>query len=316
MEVSGINPDKITVIGALSACASIGSLNFGKHIDEYASQRGLRHDIFVATALIDMYSKCGSIHLAFQVFEDMPKRNEVTWNAMISALALHGQAYEALLLFERMLQESGAPLPNDVTFVGILSACVHAGLVDEGRRLYELMTSSFRLVPKIEHNSCMVDLFSRAGRVYEAWDFIEKMPQKPDEVLLGALLSACHKLKNVDVGERVIRLLLDMEPSNSGNYVVSSKIYANERRWDDSARLRVLMRESGVTKTPGCSWIEIGSLLLEFHAGDFSRECSQEIYQILKTLYAEMEMEEHEKDLLQAQEHGLVEVLLSDGDVF
>ncbi|CDP16005.1 unnamed protein product [Coffea canephora] len=291
MKAAGVDVDKITVIGVLSACASVGALDFGKSIYKYASQSGLTDDIYVGTALIDMFAKCGNLDLAFQVFGDMPIKNEVSWNAMISALAFHGQAQEALSLFERMLREGGSTsCPNDITFVGLLSACVHAGLVDEGCHLIDLMSSSFGLVPKIEHYSCMVDLFSRAGRVYEAWNLIEKMPEKPDEVLLGALLGACNKIKNVDVGERVMQLLLEMEPSNSGNYVIASKIYANQDRWVDSARIRLLMRQKGISKTPGCSWIEMDNKLLEFHAGE-TLHSAQKVYQVLNMLYKEMMME-------------------------
>ncbi|XVF34492.1 hypothetical protein REPUB_Repub18cG0063300 [Reevesia pubescens] len=147
--------------------------------------------------------------------------------------------------------------PNDVTFVVVLSACVHAGLVDEGWQYFDSMNSSYGLTLKIEHYSCIVDLLARAGQLYEAWDFIEKMLEKPDEIVLRALLGVCKKCKNVEVSERVIQLLLQMEPSNSGNYVISSKIYANTSRWDDSTKMRVLMRHKGVNKTLGCSWIEI-----------------------------------------------------------
>ncbi|KAL3531021.1 hypothetical protein ACH5RR_010343 [Cinchona calisaya] len=296
MKAAGVQADKITMIGVLSACASVGALDVGKCIYDYASQNGLKDDIYVGTALIDMFAKCGNLDHAFQVFESMPRKNEASWNAMISALAFHGRAQEALSLFERMSREGGTSCPNDITFVGLISACVHAGLVDEGCHLFDLMSSSFGLVPKIEHYSCMVDLFSRAGRVYEAWDLIEKMPEKPDEVLLGALLGACNKLKNVDIGERVIQLLLEMEPSNSGNYVISSKIYANENRWDDSARIRMLMREKGITKTPGCSWIEMDGRLLEFHAGEYLHS-AEEVYRVLNMLYEEKMMDGHTSDL-------------------
>ncbi|KAL7159274.1 hypothetical protein ABFS83_01G017100 [Erythranthe nasuta] len=290
MKETGPEPNEITLIAVLSACASIGALDLGKWIDEYASKRGLEHNIYVATALVDMYSKCGNLGYASRVFENTPRRNEVTWNTMISAHAFHGQAKEALSLFQRMLEENSSP-PDDVTFVGVLSACVHGGLVDEGRRFFNLMTSSFGLTPKVEHYSCMVDLLSRAGRVYEAWDFIQEMPQKPDEILLGALLGACHKQKNVDIGERVLKLLLEMEPSNSGNYIISSKIYADTKRWDDCARMRALMKEKGVTKTPGCSWIEMEGQIREFHAGDFIIEGAEEIHRVLDMMYEDMAME-------------------------
>ncbi|XP_050215835.1 pentatricopeptide repeat-containing protein At2g34400 [Mercurialis annua] len=280
MREAGINPDKITLVGVLSACASIGALDVGKWVETYASQRGFEKDVYVASALVDMFAKCGNLDNALKVFENMPHKNEVSWNAMISALAFHGRAQEALSLFRRMLTDSTAQ-PNDITFIGVLSACVHAGLVNEGRQFFDSMKSSFGLVPKIEHFSCMVDLLARTGLLYEAWDFIEKMPGKPDEIILGSLLGACQKYKNVDISERVIKLLLLMEPSNSGNYIISSKIYANSKRWEDSANMRVLMRQRGVTKIPGCSWVEFGAQVHEFHAGDMLHHDSVEIYQLL-----------------------------------
>ncbi|PIN24727.1 hypothetical protein CDL12_02550 [Handroanthus impetiginosus] len=291
MKKTGPEPNEITLIAVLSACASIGALDLGKWIDEYASRRGFQDNIYVATALVDMYSKCGNLEYASRVFKNMPQKNEVSWNTMISAHAFHGRAEEALALFQQMLEEKAAH-PDDITFIGVLSACVHAGLVDEGRRLFNSMSSSFGLTPKVEHYSCMVDLLSRAGRVYDAWDFIRKMPQKPDEILLGSLLGACQKLKNVDVGQRVMQLLLEMEPLNSGNYVISSKIYADMKRWGDCARMRVLMKQKGVTKTPGCSWVEMDGHLREFHAGDLLVEDAEEIHHVLDMLYEDTAMKD------------------------
>ncbi|CAH9118275.1 unnamed protein product [Cuscuta epithymum] len=288
MKEEEVHPNKITLVVVLSACASIGALDIGKWIDEYASRRGLRHDIYVGTSLIDMYAKCGSVSCAYKIFESMTKKNRVSWNAMISALAFHGRAFEALSLFDRMLAEGDVNLPDDITFVGVLSACVHAGLVDEGYQMFSLMRC-YGLAPKIEHYSCMVDLLCRAGRVEEAWVLIEKMPEKPDEVLLGAVLGACHKVKNEKIGERVMNLILHMEPSNSGNYIISSKIYARMKRWDESARMLKLMKEKGVTKTPGCSWIEIDSHVFEFLAGtSLHSQFAKEIYEVLQLQYEEM----------------------------
>ncbi|CAN1186091.1 Pentatricopeptide repeat-containing protein At2g34400 [Linum perenne] len=281
MRETGIDPNKITMVGVLSACASIGALELGKWIETHAKERNLHHDVYVASALIDMYAKCGSLDDSVRVFETMPCKNEVSWNSMISALAFNGRPQEALSLFWRMTREIGAPVPDEITFVAVLSACVHGGLVDEGRRLFEMMEPSFGVVPTIEHFSCMVDLLARAGHLHEAWEFIEKMPGKPDEIVLGALLAACRKKKNEDVSERVIKLLLEVEPSNSGNYVISSKIYADMSRWEESANVRVLMRERGVAKTPGCSWIELESQVHEFHAGDSLPDQSVHIYQLL-----------------------------------
>ncbi|KAL8217832.1 hypothetical protein R6Q57_021205, partial [Mikania cordata] len=266
MKDEGVNANNITLSGVLSACASVGALDVGRSIDAYASEKGLQQDIYVGSALINMYAKCGTVDHAYKVFDHMPLKNKVTWNAMISALAFNGRPNEALSLFYQMSeQEKDAVIPDDVTFVGVLSACVHGGMVDEGRKLFDSMSSYFSLVPKIEHYSCMVDLLSRAGLVYEAWDFIQKMPEKPDEIALGALLGACHKTRNLDVCERVMTLLLEIEPRNSGNYIISSQIYANSNKWDDCAKIRSLMRQNGVTKVPGFSWIEIDARLHEFH---------------------------------------------------
>ncbi|KAG6753301.1 hypothetical protein POTOM_043353 [Populus tomentosa] len=281
MREAGPHPDRVTMIEVLSACSTIGALDLGKWVETHASEKDLQHDVYVASALIDMYAKCGSLDDALRVFESMPHKNEVSWNAMISALAFHGKAQEALSLFRHMSKDNGTVQPNDITFVGVLSACVHAGLVDEGRQLFESMNLSFGLVPKVEHYSCMVDLCARAGLLDEAWDLIKKMPGKPDEIVLGSLLGACQRRRNADVGERVIQLFLEMELSNSGNYVISSKIYANMRKWGDSAKMRVLMRQCGVSKTPGCSWIDIGAHVHEFHAGESLHHHSVNIYQLL-----------------------------------
>ncbi|KAL2317194.1 hypothetical protein Fmac_031070 [Flemingia macrophylla] len=291
MKEDDVTANKVTLTAVLSACATIGALDLGKQIDEYATQRGFQHDIFVATALIDMYAKCGSLDSAQRIFKEMPQKNEASWNAMISALASHGKAKEALSLFQCMSNEGGGARPNDITFVGLLSACVHAGLVAEGYRLFDMMSTLFGLVPKIEHYSCMVDLLARAGLLYEAWDLIEKMPEKPDKVTLGALLGACRRKKNVDIGERVMQLILEVDPSNSGNYIISSKIYANLNMWEDSAKMRLLMRQKGITKTPGCSWIEVENHLHEFHAGDALCLDTVDIRNVIDLLYEELKKE-------------------------
>ncbi|CAH2059428.1 unnamed protein product, partial [Thlaspi arvense] len=286
MEENRVSPDSVTFSTVLSACGSVGALELGKRIETYASETGLQHNIYVATGLVDMYGKCGSIEEAFRVFEAMPVKNEATWNAMISAYAHHGHAEEALMLFDRM----SVP-PSDVTFVGVLSACVHAGLVDQGRRYFREMSSSFGLVPKIEHYTNMIDLLSRAGQLNEAWEFMERFPGKPDEVMLGAILGACQKRKDVVIGEKAMRMLMEMEEAkNAGNYVISSKVFADMKMWDECAKMRALMRERGVVKTPGCSWIEINGELMEFYL-----QCgSEDSGSMLGLLVEEMKRERYD----------------------
>ncbi|KAF8110202.1 hypothetical protein N665_0086s0041 [Sinapis alba] len=273
MEDLKVSPDAVTLSTVLSACGSVGALELGKRIELYALETGLQHNIYVATGLVDMYGKCGSIEEALRVFEAMPVKNEATWNAMISTYAHHGHAQEALLLFDQM----SVP-PSDVTFVGVLSACVHAGLVDQGRRYFNEMSSSFGLVPKIEHYTNVIDLLSRAGMLNEAWEFMEKFPGKPDEIMLGAILGACQKRKDVVVGEKAMRMLMEMEEAknNAGNYVISSKVYADMKMWDECAKVRALMRDRGVVKTPGCSWIEMDGEMMEFNAGSDCLQCGRE----------------------------------------
>ncbi|CAG7874626.1 unnamed protein product [Brassica rapa] len=274
MEDSRVSPDAVTLSTVLSACGSVGALELGKRIESYALETGLQHNIYVATGLVDMYGKCGGIEDALRVFESMPVKNEATWNAMISTYAHHGHAKEALLLFDQM----SVP-PSDVTFVGVLSACVHAGLVDQGRRYFHEMSSSFGLVPKIEHYTNVIDLLARAGMLNEAWEFMEKFPGKPDEIMLGAVLGACQKRKDVVVGGKAMKMLMEMEMEevkNAGNYVISSKVYADMKMWDECAEMRALMRDRGVVKTPGCSWIEMDGEMMEFNAGSDVLQCGRE----------------------------------------
>ncbi|OEL19667.1 Pentatricopeptide repeat-containing protein [Dichanthelium oligosanthes] len=290
MREVGVRPDKITLVGVLSSCAAVGALELGAELDRYASKRGLYNNVYVGTALVDMYAKCGDLDKAIQVFGNMPCKNEASWNALICGFAFNGRGHDAIQQFELMRNVIELK-PDDITFIGVLSACVHTGLLEYGRRLFNSLTPVFRIIPKIEHYSCMVDLLSRAGHLEEAWDFAEKIPGKADAVMLGALLAACRKCKNVEVGERVINRIIELEPSNSWNYVVSSKIYATSDRMDESARMIGLMRERGVSKTPGCSWVEVSGKVLEFYASDEPQHGEEDMYKLMDILVDEMRLE-------------------------
>ncbi|RLN03930.1 pentatricopeptide repeat-containing protein [Panicum miliaceum] len=296
MREVGMRPDKITLVGVLTSCAAVGALELGAELDRYSSIRGLYSNVYVGTALVDMYAKCGDLDKAIQVFGSMPCKNEASWNALICGFAFNGRGLDAIQQFELMINEIGLQ-PDDITFIGVLSACVHAGLLEYGRRLFNSLTPVFKIIPKIEHYSCIVDLLARAGHLEEAWDFAEKIPGKADAVMLGALLSACRKCRNVEVGERVINRIMELEPSNSWNYVVSSKIYATSDRMDDSAKMIGLMRERGVSKTPGCSWVEVKGKVLEFYASTELQHGAEDMYQLMAILVDEMRREGYAPNL-------------------
>ncbi|XP_078151058.1 pentatricopeptide repeat (PPR-like) superfamily protein [Carex rostrata] len=289
MRECNVNPNNITLVGVLSACASVGALDLGRQLDTYAFNNGLYDNVFVGTALIDMYGKCGHLDGAIQVFDKMLRKNDATWNAFISALALNGRGEHAIRVFHKMIEQGICP--DDITFISVLSACVHAGLVQEGHEWFDRMQVEFHISPKKEHYSCMVDLLARAGHFEQAWHFIKQMGDKADAVVLGALLASCRKRRCLEVGEKVMEKLLEIEPSNSWNYVVSSRMYEGSNRMEECARMRGLMRERGVTKTPGCSWIETSGKIHEFYAGDELHCRVGDIYQMIDLLVWDMRLQ-------------------------
>ncbi|XP_015878068.3 pentatricopeptide repeat-containing protein At4g38010 [Ziziphus jujuba] len=280
MQNSGIEPDEIILTSVLSACASLGALDHGRWVHEYIDRMGIKWDIHIGTSMIDMYAKCGSIKMALQVFNDMPSRNVLTWNALLGGLATHGLGHEALKQFEEMTRSSTRP--NEVTFLAILTACCHCGLVDEGRwHFYQMISEPYNLSPRLEHYGCVVDLLCRAGILDEALKLIKTMPMKPDVLMWGALLSACKATGNVELSQEILDRLLDIESKDSGAYVLLSNIYATNKRWDDVTRVRWLMKEKGLRKTPGSSVIEVNGKPHEFLAGDTRHLRIEDIHVLL-----------------------------------
>jgi len=222
----------------------------------------------VGIGLVDMYAKCGTIDDAHKVFNKMPTRDLVLWTSMIVGYAMHGCGNQAIQLFEQM-QNSGTK-PDYITFVGVLFACCHAGLVNEGRRYFELMSEYYHIIPRMEHYCCMVDLLGRAGYLDEVQDFINNMPIKPDIAVWGSLLGACRIHTNVELGKRVAEQIFELDPENSAPYLQLSNIYATVGRWDDIENVQNLMKTRKVKKQPGCSWIEVNKQLHAFLAGDRS----------------------------------------------
>eukprot|EP01018_Ginkgo_biloba_P002631 Gb_30096 [translate_table: standard] len=251
----GVKPDSKTFATLLPVCANLAALEQGMDIHEEVIKSGFQSDLFVANALLDMYAKCGSIELARDLFDKMNQRDTISWTSMISGYAMHGCGNEAVMLFEQM-QHSGVN-PNHVTLVCVLSACCHAGLVDEGWKYFDCMSHYYHITPAMEHYGCMVDLLGRAGHLHEAQDFINKMPIKPDAIVWGCLLGACTKYNNIELGECVAEHLFELDPENATPYVLLSNIYAAACRWDDIENLRRVMKDRRVKRTPGCSWIEV-----------------------------------------------------------
>ncbi|KAL4200051.1 hypothetical protein AMTRI_Chr03g147770 [Amborella trichopoda] len=272
-------PNAITMLSVLSACANLGALKQGQWVHKYIERYGVVMDEFVMTALIDMYAKCGSIENARSVFKRAERRDVSVWTAMIQGLATHGQGREALDLFEEMQREGVKP--NAVTFVGVLCACTHSGLVNEARYLFKAMAQDYGIKPKVEHYACMVDLLGRVGRLDEARALIESMPVEPDEFVWGALLGGCRIHGNIALAEEAMAQLVTLNPHNGGVYVLGSNMYSEVGQWDLAAKLRKKMREIGVKKPPGCTIIEMGGLVHEFVAGDYVHKNAKEIHEML-----------------------------------
>lgn len=261
-----VRPDNCTLVNVLSACAHLGALEQGEWIHGYIRKNRIRIDGFVATALVDMYSKCGNIEKAIEVFTNAWKRDISTWNSLIAGLGIHGYGKDALRVFSEMLTEGFEP--NEVTFIAILSACSRAGLLDEGRHMFDQMVNRFRIQPTIEHYGCMVDLLGRGGLLEDALELIRTMPEKESPVLWESLLASCKKHGNFEMAEYVSKELLALSPQEASGYVQLSNTYASLGRWDDVTELRRKMRELKVNKAPGCSMIEVDGVVHEFLAGE------------------------------------------------
>ncbi|KAK9075923.1 hypothetical protein SSX86_004253 [Deinandra increscens subsp. villosa] len=279
MQSMKINPDEVTMVYCLSACSHLGALDLGIWIHHYIKKHNLSITVALGTALVDMYAKCGNITKALQVFDEIPSRNSLTWTAIIVGLANHGNAHDAISHFREMI--SVGLTPDEVTFLGVLSACCHGGLVTEGREIFTEMTSSFNIFPNCKHYSCMVDLFGRAGLLEEAEELIKNMLIRPDDGVWGALFFACRMHKNIEMGEQAALKLLESNPSDGGIYVLLASMYWEAKMFEKSMEVRKLMRVRGVDKTPGCSSIEIDGIVFEFIVRDKSHPQNQEIFELL-----------------------------------
>ncbi|XP_059065244.1 pentatricopeptide repeat-containing protein At1g08070, chloroplastic [Cryptomeria japonica] len=285
MQLADLKPDSSTFASILPACAKLGALEQGVEIHQKIIESGVLIDV-VMTALIDMYAKCGSIQKARKLFDKIHHSHVASWNAMIAGYAMHGYSMDALKLFQIM--KHSAVNPDDVSFICVLFACSHAGLVDVGCKYFTSMSDSYCIIVTIDHYICVVDLLGRAGYLEESLNFIIKMPIKPNVVVWMSLLGPCKSHKNMRVGEFVATLLFELDTKNAATYVLMSNIYAEVGRWSDAQKVRRLMKERGIKKIPGCSWIEVNKIVHAFCIGDRSHPQTQAIYEKLEKLSWEM----------------------------
>ncbi|EXB76219.1 hypothetical protein L484_025573 [Morus notabilis] len=282
MQNGDVSPDVTTLLIALSAVAQLGHIEKGVALHFYIQENGVPLGRKLGVALIDMYAKCGSIDKAIAVFEGMEERSVDHWNAMIGGYAIHGLGELAFCLLMEM--ERLSVKPDDITFIGVLNACGHAGLVKEGLMCFELMRRVHKVEPKLQHYGCIVDMLGRAGHVEEARRFIEEMPIEPNDVVWRTLLSACKSHKKFDIGEPIAKNLIQKDSCNPSFYVLLSNMYAGLGMWGDVFKVRMMMRERNVTKLPGCSRIELEGVVHEFMVQDKSHPQITEIYSMLNGL--------------------------------
>lgn len=293
-------PNSITLMTVLPGCGALSALAKGKEIHAYAIRNMLATDVVVGSALVDMYAKCGCLNFARRVFDLMPVRNVITWNVIIMAYGMHGEGREVLELLKNMVAEGsrgGEVKPNEVTFIALFAACSHSGMVSEGMDLFYKMKDDYGIEPSPDHYACVVDLLGRAGKVEDAYQLINMMPPEFDKAgAWSSLLGACRIHQNVEIGEIAAQNLFLLEPDVASHYVLLSNIYSSAQLWDKATDVRKKMKEMGVRKEPGCSWIEFGDEIHKFLAGDGSHQQSEQLHGFLENLSERMRKEGYVPD--------------------
>ncbi|KAG2301975.1 hypothetical protein Bca52824_030626 [Brassica carinata] len=283
MNKTGVSPDLVTLLSLISGCGKLGSLEIGRWLDARAETYGFKRDnIMVRNALIDMYSKCGSITEARDIFDNMSEKTVVTWTTMIAGYALNGVFLKALELFNKMIDSDHKP--NHITFLAVLQACAHSGSLEKGWEYFLTMKEVYNINPGLDHYSCMVDLLGRKGKLEEALELIRNMSYKPDAGIWGALLSACKIHRNVKVAEQASECLFNLEPETAAPYVEMANIYAAAGMWDGFARIRSMMKLRNVKKYPGESVIQVDGKSHTFTVGKRDHAEHENIYLVLDCL--------------------------------
>lgn len=287
MQRSGFCPDDGSFVCVISACSNLSSPSQGKQLHTLALKSEIpTNRISVNNALIAMYSKCGNLGDARKLFDRMTNQNTVTFNSIIAGYAQHGLGMEALILYEKMLKEGH--IPTNITFISVLSACGHTGKVDEGWRYFKIMEMQFGIIPEEEHYSCLIDLLGRAGKFDEIEELLKNMPHDLSSIGWSSLLGACRTYGNLELGTKVADEVFRREPENASAYVILANMYASAGRWNEVGLVRKRMKEIGVKKKPGCSWIEVDKKIHGFVADDSFHPRIKEIHQFLRELFIKM----------------------------
>ncbi|XVF46595.1 hypothetical protein PTKIN_Ptkin03bG0039800 [Pterospermum kingtungense] len=286
VETHDLLPNSVTMVSVLQACASLAALEQGKLIHAYVLRRGLDSVLPVISALITMYSRCGKLELGQLIFDRMEKRDVVSWNSLISSYGIHGFGKKAVQIYQEMIRHGVSPSP--VTFISLLGACSHAGLIEEGKKLFASMRKEHGIYPSVEHYACMVDLLGRANRLEEAAKIIDEMRIEPGAKVWGSLLGSCRIHCNVGLAERASSKLFQLEPLNAGNYVLLADVYAEAKMWDEVKRVRKLLETHSLHKVPGRSWIEVKRKMYLFFSVEETNPQIEQIQSLLIKLSAEM----------------------------
>uniref|UniRef100_A0A7N0RIU7 Pentatricopeptide repeat-containing protein n=1 Tax=Kalanchoe fedtschenkoi TaxID=63787 RepID=A0A7N0RIU7_KALFE len=268
-------PNLYTYSSILSFCGDLPALQWGRQTHCCILKPGFDSDVVVGSSLIDMYAKCGRLDDAHKTFDNLGSKNLVSWNTMLTGYAQHGFGYEALDLYE-LMQQYGVK-PSSITFIGVLSACSHVGLVEKGLQSFDCMTKEYKIAPKVDHIACMVNLFARSGQTKRAYDFIKSFKTKPDKIVWRCLLSGCRTHKDLDLGRVAAENILSIDPHDTSAYVMLSNIFSDARMWKETADVRILMKEKALKKDPGYSWIELQHGVYCFTTTQFHGSNVQEI---------------------------------------
>ncbi|XP_012067344.1 putative pentatricopeptide repeat-containing protein At2g01510 isoform X1 [Jatropha curcas] len=295
MRRDNVTADQATFASVLKASANLASISLGKQLHSYIIRSGFMSSIYAGSALVDMYAKCGSLKDAIQIFKEMPERNVVSWNALISAYASNGDGEATLKLFEEMVLLGYQP--DSVSFLCVFTACSHWGLVEEGLRYFNSMTKVYKLVPKREHYASIVDVLCRSGKFDKAEKLIAEMPFDPDEIMWSSILNSCRIHKNQDLAKRAAEQLFNMEVlRDAAPYVTMSNILAEAGQWESVGKVKKAMRERGLTKVPAYSWVEIKHKVHIFCANDKNHPQMKEIILKIDILSEQMEKEGYVPD--------------------